>query len=457
MRQIKVDNQTKSDCIEDLLAGFEWAFGLSPTEQERDKFRKARDVEWQSGDATWQFPLIRAYRQGIAATPSSNQYRFVQLRGTYQKAFQNGARAALNEPLYRNVTQAGAGNTSAQIEEKEWLEAWIKKGKPIDKFIFSKAKRAFYEKENTIIASTERDSPYAALGVGKLKSELETPYVVKGVENFNTIYNVGLSLADREELAKRIIEDWKQNGELSSTNPTPRNAIQCFLAETYYYNADKFHAFVKMGDANGKWLQEKLDNGFFWQSPLPSLPATNLAAFRDYAAYRICQVNQVAGENIVPLTPTVKAKIIERAVQQWGTLSAEKKKEILNGTKTFATHQNIGAFNVPILHEYQCHLWGQDLVKSTPELKLIVEKRAAYFRNLVTKDPNWKVKAEIDQKKLEQNILQMQGEYLRGQTERMKSAMDDLVKSSHVLSMNILENTKTGPADTYWYLKRINP
>jgi hypothetical protein len=449
MRQIKVDVQAKSDCIEDLLAGFEWAYGALPSEQERDKFRKARDIEWQSGDATWQFPLVKIYRKAIAATPSSNQYRFVRLRKGYQEDFQRGTKSALTQSLYRGITEFDSNSTSEHIEEKEWLEAWVKRGKPSEQFVVSKAKRAFYEKENTIIATTERPHPYDP--GAKLKSELETPYLIKGVENFNALYSVGLSLTDREELARRIIEDWKKNGEISTTNSTPSNALECFLLEGVFFDGAKF------GDATGKWLLEKADNGAMWHSPLPAEPKANLVGLRNYAAYRICQVNQVAGENIVPLTPSVKAKIVERTIQQWGTLSVEKKKEILSGTKLFASHQNIWQFQVPLIREYQCHLWGQDLVKSTPELKPIVDKRATYFKNLAKKDPDWKAKADISQKQLEQNIVQMQGEYLRGQTQRMKAAMDDLVKSSHVLNMNILENAKTGPAETYWYLKRINP
>jgi hypothetical protein len=448
MRQIKVDAQAKSDIIEDLLAGFEWAFSLSPTEQERTTFRKAREVEWQSGDATWQFPLIKTYRQAIVE---------VWARGDHQTSFQQYVTCTLQEPLYRNITQFNADKVSVSIEEKEWLEAWIKKGKPSDKFVVSKAKRAFYEKENSVVATTERKNPYAFSTDKPMTVKLLNNYLVKGVENFNTKFSVGLSLADREEFARRIIEDWKKNYEISQAGYETKSAIQCFLVSDIFYHAPAFFAYAKAGDKDGKWLLDKANNSPFWLTPIPSEPAAGLMIFRDYAAYRICQINQVMGEDTVPLTPTVKAKIVERIIQQWGTFSPAKKKEILNGTKLFASVQNAWQFQLPLTREHYCHTWGQELVKSMPELKPFVDKRAAYFKNLAKKDPNWKVKADSSQKQLEQNIVQMHGEYLRGQTQRMNAAMDELVKSRHVLAMNILENAKRGPAETYWYLKSINP
>jgi hypothetical protein len=448
-RQMKIDVQVKQDIIEDLLTGFEWAFGLSMTEQERDKFRKARDIEWQSGDATWQFPLVKIYRRAIVE---------VWGRKDHQADFQTGVASALNDPLYRNITQFDLNKTSVHIEEKEWLTAWVKRGKPLGSFVVSKAKRASYEKEDSVIATTERPNPYAAIAGGATTTvELRASYLVKAVESFNTRFSVGLSVADREELARRTIEDWKKNGEIGLRDYQAKSAIQCFLLSDVFFSAKAFFDFIKAGDKDGKWLEEKANKSTFWLTPIPSEREAGLMIFRDYAAYRICQVNQIAGQDIVPLTSTVKAKIVERIINQWGTFSAEKKKEILGGTKLFSSHQNLWQFQVPLIREYQCHLWGQDLVKSAPELKPIVDKRATYFNNLAKKDPNWKAKADMSQKQLEQSIVQMQGEYLRGQTQRMKAAMDDLVKSSHVLNMNILENAKTGPAETYWYLKRINP
>jgi hypothetical protein len=268
---------------------------------------------------------------------------------------------------------------------------------------------------------------------------------------------VGLSVADREEMARRIIEDWKKNGEIGLRDYQAKSALQCFQLSDIFFAAKTFFAFNKAGDKDGKWLEEKANKSPFWLTPISSEPAAGLMIFRDYAAYRICQVNLIAGQDIVPLTPSVKAKIVERTIQQWGTFSAAKRKEILSGTTLFTSHQNVWQFQIPLIREHYCHLWGLELVKSTPELKPIVDKRAAYFKNLAKKDPDWKAKADISQKQLEREIVQMHGEYLRGQTQRMKSAMDDLVKSSHVLNMNILENAKTGPAETYWYLKRINP
>jgi hypothetical protein len=267
--------------------------------------------------------------------------------------------------------------------------------------------------------------------------------------------SAALSLSDREELAKRFIEDWKRNGDAGS-HP-PQNALHYIATCGATFNREKFDAFVKKGDPDSKWLQDSVRKSPFVSSPLLTQPNATLATLRDYAAFRICQVNQVAGQNMVPLTPSVKASLVERIIKQWETLPVEKKKEVLDGTKLFTDHQNYWSYKLPIFQEYQCHVWGQDLVKSAPELKPIVDKRALYFKKLAKKDPNWKANADIAQKQFEQNIVQMQGEYLRGQERRFKSAMDDLVKSGHTLRMNILENTKSQPNETYWYLKRINP
>jgi hypothetical protein len=448
MRQIKVDAQTKSDIIEDLLAGFEWVYGPLPSEQERTKFRKAREIEWLSGDATWQFLLVRIYRQAIVGIGS---------RGEYQTSFQQRVASVLNDPLYRNITQFDSNKTSVHIEEKDWLAAWVKRGKPAS-FMLSKANRASYEREDAVVATTEIANPYAAIVGGKTTTiKLQTSYLVKGIENFNQKFSVGLSLADREEMARRIIVDWKKNGAIGLGDYQAKSALQCFQLSDVFFSDKAFFDFGKAGDKDGKWLEEKANRSPFWLTPIPGEPAAGLMLFRDYAAYRICQVNLVAGQDIVPLTPSVKAKIVERTIQQWGTFSAEKKKEILAGTKLFTAHQNAWQFQIPLIREHYCHLWGLDLVKSTPELKPIVDKRTNYFKNLAKKDPNWKAKADLSQKQLERDIVQMHGEYTRGQTARMNAAMDDLVKSSHVLNMNILENARTGPTETYWYLKRINP
>jgi hypothetical protein len=451
MRQIKVDTQAKSDIIEDLLAGFEWAYGLSPTEQERDKFRKDRDIEWQSGDATWQFPLVRIYRQAIGGTKASNPYRSVRLRQDYQGDFIREFKPILTDSLYRGVTDYDSYRASIHLEGKELLEAWVKKGKSSEKFVISKTKRAFYEKENTVLIRMEHPTE---LG-GKFPDELSVPEVILPVENFNTKFFAAISLSDREEIAKRIIEDWKKNGSTNDNNP--KNALQCLMSGGTYFKMDKFADFIKKGDIDGKWLKVIADKSPFWTSPISHEPTTNLQVLRDYAAFRVCQINQVAGQDIVPLTPPVKAVIVERTIQQWDTLSPSKKKEILSGTKLFTDHQNYWSYKIPLFKEHQCHLWGQDLVKFMPELKPIVEKRSAYFKNLAKKDPNWQAKADTEQQNLQQSIVQMQGEYLRGQERRFKSAMDDLVKSGHALRMNILENTKSQPNETYWYLKRINP
>jgi hypothetical protein len=413
----------KRDYAEDLLALFSWGLDIRFTEAEKARFIKERDAEWESGNNTWHSVFIGDY------------WTFLMLSKNQQ--------LSNKEDMKKRLLDFVVANAKAGQPDVIWIQKRLGQDDDVNDLPVSKARRTALEKMAPGAVVDSREIP-GILG-GTITRKLSAVDVSDTLSKISEMFQIPFTPEQRTEFVERAKKHWRKYPDdwVSELNFNKNPISYVHSRSTYIvYKNDTVHnikelkEFAERGERDAVWLL-KIYNESWQQRPIiASEPSLNRSIMNDYAILRTMQLNEIVGQRAIIADVPLIVSMQKEIVAKWAMYPESKKKAILGTPRALSFMYTVYPHCTPFYKEHQKHLWGQDIVVSTPQIKPIVDARAREFVLIAKKNPDWKTQMENNNEIALQAYLQRkQSEYDR-QLKMMDRMYDSMVFSNKMNAIN---------------------
>ena len=355
------------DYAEDLLALFSWGLDIRFTDAEKIRFIKERKMEWESGSSNWQCQFIGDY------------WTFLIL---------SKERVAGNkEPMKKRLLDFVVANAKAGQPDVIWIQKRLGQDDEVEELPVSKARRAPLEKlpPDAVVDAMMAPTPLGGTYEVRLKASEVSDCLSKVSEMLQTPFTP----EQRTEFVERAKKHWRKyredwGGRVVSSNKNLLSYVNDTSTYMVYkydvaHNEKEIRSFTERGERDAVWLMKIFDNSWHRAPLVASEPGLSRRAIGDYTALRAQQLNEILGQKAAIADVPAIVKMQKEILAKWPTMPAAKKEAILTATRALSSIYQVYPHFSPMYQEYQKHLWGQEMVASIPQIKPVVEARAAEF------------------------------------------------------------------------------
>jgi hypothetical protein len=412
------------DYAQDLLALFSWGLDIRFTDAEKARFIKERLLEWESGNNNWQCVYIGDYWTFLTLTKEQ--------------------RAGNKEAMKKRLLDFVVANAKAGQPDILWIQKRLGQDDDVEELPVSKARRAPLEKMrgDGVVDSMQTS---AILGA-TITVELTAVAVSDCLSKVSEMLQTPFTPEQRQEFVERAKKHWRKyredwGGRVVSFN---KNALSYVNDSSTYmvykndlqHNEAAIRGFTERGDRDSVWLMKIYDSAWHRTPLLASEPGLSRRIISDYTALRAQQINAILGQKAVIADVPAIINMQKEILAKWPMMPAAKRQAILEAPRGLASIYQVYPNFTPLYQEYQKHLWGQEMVASTPQLKPVVEARAQEFAQIAKKNPNWKAEMEANNQAAFQAFLQRDQEAHQRLMKTMDRMYDSVVFSNKMTALN---------------------
>ncbi len=413
----------RRDYAEDLLCLFSWALDIKFTDAEKARFIKERELEWESGNSNWQCQFIGHYWALL----------------TLPKEAVSGNKDANK----KEITDFIVANAKAGQPDCIWIQKRLGQDDEIEELPLSKARRAPLEKMSF---DTAIDSvPVTFIGT-TIQAKLTVLDVANCLHKVSLMLQTPFTPAQRQEFVERAKKHWrKYRGDWSSNSTSPNqnpfsytnNSANYFVYKyDLKHNEKEIRSYTERGERDSAWLMKIYDNAWHRTPLIASEPGLSRRIISDYTALQAARINEILGSKAVIADVPAIIKMQKEIIAKWPTYSALKREAILKAPSGLFNFYEVYPNCAPLYREHQKYLWSREMAVTNPQLKPIVDARAAEFAKIAKKNPNWQEEMEKANQEAINAFLQKNEEKHQRLMKMMDRMYDSMVFSGKMNAIN---------------------
>jgi len=326
--------------------------------------------------------------------------------------------------------------------------------------------------DNAVVARSGGAKPTAPGDIPDIMGILDAAHVTQGdvrgmTAYFEWVLQAPLSVADKNELRRRIIADWERRGSDLPKTITSRSAWGFIKGATTFDSAmfsdssksDDVRRLRNQGvivtrlralgaDPDAQWI---LAHYAAARRPLATgTPALTQPIADMLAGATVFALNEVAGKKIADDSPTFRAAFTRRLASQWPRMSRAQRQQIANIPNEWPPFKSFyWPYASAAGKEEKRAVWGRQLSPSFPEIRAVAARRSKVWDAIQAKRrAAWAKLSPAQREQLISNAIAQNA----AATSANIAAMSASVMASHALNMNIINNSRSssGPIDYYY-------
>ncbi len=326
--------------------------------------------------------------------------------------------------------------------------------------------------DSAVVARSGGARPTAPGDIPDIMGILDVAQVTQGdirgmTAYFEWVLQAPLSVADENELRRRIIADWQRPGSDLPKTITSRSAWGFIKGASTFDSAmfsdssksDDVRRLRNQGvivtrlralgnDADAQWILARYAAA---RRPLASgMPALTQPIADMLAGATVFALNEVAGKKIADDSPIFRAAFSRRLASQWPRMTVAQRRQIARMPDEWPS---LKSFYWPYAsaagREEKRVVWGRQLSPDFPEIRVVAARRAKAWEAIQAKKrAAW---AKLSPAQREQLISSAIAQNMAA-TNANIAAMSASVMASHATNMNIINNSRSssGPIDYYY-------
>jgi hypothetical protein len=412
----------RRDYAEDLLCLFSWALDIKFTDAERARFIKERELEWESGNNNWQCQFIGHYWALL----------------TLPKEAVDGNKDANK----KEITDFIIANAKASQPDCIWIQKRLGDDE-VNDLPISKARRAPLEKMRFDAAIDSMPLTFAGTTI---QTELKVLDVANCLAKVSMMLQTPFTPEQRQEFVERAKKhwrkyrgDWGRNSTSPNQNPFSyvNNGANYFVYKyNLQHNEKEIRSFTERGERDSMWLMKIYDNAWHRTPLIASEPGLSRSIVCDYTRLQAARINEILGRKAVLADVSASIQMQKEIVAKWSTYSPAKRETILKAPSGLFNIYEVYPYCASLYQEHQKYLWGRDMVASIPQLKPVVDARAAEFAKIAKKNPNWKEDMDKANQEAINAYLQKNEEKHQRMMKIMDRMYDSMVFSNKMTALN---------------------
>jgi hypothetical protein len=287
------------------------------------------------------------------------------------------------------------------------------------------------------------------------------------ISYFEWVLQTPLSVAQKNEMRRRLIADWTRPDSDLPRIITSRSAWG-FIKGASTFDSAMFSDSLKSDDVrrlrNQGVIVSRLhalgsDPDAQWilalyaaaRRPLaPGTPALTQPVADMLAGATVFALNEVAGQKIANDSPVFRAAFTRRLVSQWPRMSVAQRRQIAGIPNEWPSFKSFyWPYASAAGKEEKRVVWGRQLSPAFPEIRAVAARRAKAWEAIQAKKrAAW---AKLSPAQREQLISSAMAQNMAA-TRANIAAMSASQMASHATNMNIINNSRSpsGPVDYYY-------